>query len=190
MADLFDGRLENVGVREQRLEENDSSCRCLTDGRNFLFVYSDEKGQVSTFTRRGWNAPQRILQAICEKFDVDIVSEYEPQFWGFKTKEEEEAFWDEIGKKAEQDFYNEVTKFVQGEKHDLRPGSIGMIKAEIAKRLVAESPDLLSEDKRPDLIKAVDSIYDRDHTVVVKLTDKDLAFVRMAVTHEDDLPQA
>jgi hypothetical protein len=60
----------------------------------------------------------------------------------------------------------------------------------IAKRLVAESPDLLAEEKRSDLIKAIKMIYDRDHAVVVKLTDKALAFVRMAATHEDDLPQA
>jgi hypothetical protein len=33
-------------------------------------------------------------------------------------------------------------------------------------------------------------IYDQDHAVVVKLTDQDIAFARMAATHDDDLPQA
>ena len=79
---------------------------------------------------------------------------------------------------------------MSGGKHDIRPGTIGMIKAEIAKRLIADSPDLLAEDKRPDLIKGVNLVYDRDHTVVVTLTDEDLAVARMAATHEDDLPQA
>ena len=78
--------------------------------------------------------------------------------------------WDRIDQ-DEDNFYNEVVKFVRGEGHDIRPGTIGMIMAEIAKRLVAESPDLLAEDKRPDLIKAVNMIYDRDHAVVVNLTD-------------------
>jgi len=65
-----------------------------------------------------------------------------------------------------------------------------MIKAEIAKRLVAESSDLLAEDKRPDLIKAVNMIYERDHAIVVTLSDEDLALAQMVATHEDDLPQA
>jgi hypothetical protein len=190
MADLFDGRLENVGVHEKRCERTTSNSKCLTDGRNFLWVYCDEEGLVSSFTRSGMNAPQRILQAIGNAFGVDIVSEYEPEFWGYETREEWEAAWAAMAEKSEQNFYNEVVKFVRGEGHDIWPGTIGMIKAEIAKRLIAEAPDLLAEDKRPDLIKAVNMIYDRDHAVVVTLTDKDLAFARMAATHEDDLPQA
>jgi hypothetical protein len=65
-----------------------------------------------------------------------------------------------------------------------------MIQAEIGKRLIAESPELLAEDKRPELIKAVNLIYERDHAVTVKLNENELAFVRMFATHEDDLPQA
>jgi hypothetical protein len=190
MADLFDGRLENVGLREQYSEETTSDNRCLTDGRNCLWVFCNEKGLVSTFTRYGLNAPQRILRAISDEFNVDIVSEYEPEFWGYETKEQWEADWAAMAEKDEQNFYDEVVKFVQGEAHDIRPGTIGMIQAEIAKRLIAESPDLLAEDKRPELIKAVNMIYDRDHAIVVKLTDEDLAFARMVATHEDDLPQA
>jgi hypothetical protein len=136
------------------------------------------------------NAPQRILKAIGDAFGVDVVSEYEPEFWGYETEEEWEAAWAAMAEKKKQDFYNDVVKFVRGEGHKITPGTIGMIKAEIAKRLIAVSPDLLAVDKRPDLIKAVELIYDRDHTVRVTLTDKDLAFARMAATHEDDLPQA
>lgn len=190
MADLFDGRLEDVGVHEKRCEGTTSDSKCLTDGQNFLWVCCDEEGLVSVLSRYGMNAPQRILQAIGETCGVDIVSEYEPEFWGFKTQEEWDAWEHAEAKKQEVDFYNEVVKFVREEDHDIRPGTIGMIKAEIAKRLVAESPDLLAEDKRPDLIKAVELIYDRDHAIVVTLTDEDLAFARMATTHEDDLPQA
>jgi hypothetical protein len=84
----------------------------------------------------------------------------------------------------------DVPAIERGEAHDIQPGTMGMIQAEIAKRLIAESPDLLAEDKRPDLIKAVNLIYDRDHVVKVTLTDEDLANARMVATHEDDLPQA
>ena len=165
MADLFDGRLERLGVRqhhpERTLAPNE---KCLTDGlKNYLFVYSNEKGLVSSFTRWMPNGdPKYILQAICGEFDVDIVSEHEPQYWGFKTQEEWDAAWAKMAERDEQDFFNEVVKFVRGEAHDIKPGTIGMIQAEIAKQLIAESPDLLAEHKRPDLIKAVNMIEDRN----------------------------
>lgn len=190
MGDLFDGRLKNVGVHEHLSQEVTAKRRCLTDGRNFLWVYSDENGLVSSFSRYGMNAPQRILRAVANEFNVDIVSEYDPEFWGYKTKDEWDAAWTKMAEKDKQDFYDQVAKFVRGESHNIEPGTIGMIQAEIAKRLIADSPDLLAEDKRPDLIKAVDLVYDRDHPVVVTLTDKDLAIARMYATHEDDLPNA
>jgi hypothetical protein len=189
MEDLFDGRLNDVGVHEHHCEETTVNRKCLTDGRNFLWVNGDEKGLVSTFVRRGLNAPQCILEAIADEFDVDIVSEYEGRFYGFESDEAFDAWMKAEHEKDEQRFYNEVAKFVRGEAHDIRPGTIEMIQAEIAKRLIADSPDLLAEDKRPDLIKAVNLVYERDHAVKVTLTDEDLAFARMAATPEGDLPQ-
>jgi hypothetical protein len=64
-----------------------------------------------------------------------------------------------------------------------------MIKAEIAKRLTAESADLLAKDKRSELIKSVEPSM-TDHKVVVKLSDEDLAFATLAAADEDDLPKA
>jgi hypothetical protein len=91
MSDLFDGRLEGFGVHEHHANETTPNERCITDGRNSLCVYSDEKGLISCFARYGMNAPQRILGAIEEEFGVQIVSEYQPEFWGFKTIEEWDA---------------------------------------------------------------------------------------------------
>ena len=56
-----------------------------------------------------------------------------------------------MAEKADQEFYHEMVKFARGEDHDIKPGSVWMIKAEIAKRLTANSPDLLADAKRPDL---------------------------------------
>jgi hypothetical protein len=190
MSDLFDGRLEKVGVYEHQNDESTSTNRCLTDGRNFLWVHCNEEGFASTFTRYGGNAPQRVLRAVSDEFEVDIVSEYEPQFWGFKTKEEEAAFWEKQNERDEDEFYKELIGFVRGETHKLRLGTIGYIKAEIAKKLIAENSNLMDESKRSDLMKAINTVYDKDHAVVVTLAEKDLDFIRMAATHEDDLPQA
>jgi hypothetical protein len=55
-----------------------------------------------------------------------------------------------------------------------------MVIAEIAKGLIAQSPDLLAEDNRPTLIKSVRKIYFRDHT--------NLAFVALVndATYEQE----
>jgi len=109
MADLFDDRMNDVGVREHSSEEAAENCKCLTDGQNYLWVHGDENGFVSNFARYGMmNAPSRILNAISEAFLVDIASEYEAEFWGFKTNEEWETAWREMEKEAEQNFNTAV----------------------------------------------------------------------------------
>jgi hypothetical protein len=174
MADLFDGRLENDGVHEHHSKEATATQKCLTDGQNFLWVYANEKGLVSSFSRYCMNRTWRILNAIANEFDVDIVSEYEPEFWGYKTKEEWDMAWAAMAEKDERDFYNEVAKFVRGVAHNIRPRTIGMIQAEIAKRLIEESPDLLTKDRRADLIKAVKEVYDRDHVRQIRCIAPDM----------------
>ena len=76
MADLFDGRLESFGVHEHYTKETTPNQRFVTDGLNFLWVYSDEKGLILGFTRRGMNAPQHILGAIAEAFGVNRATIY------------------------------------------------------------------------------------------------------------------
>lgn len=73
-SELFDGRLERFGVREHIKDgKTDDRRRCLTDGRNFLWVYRCQEGAVAAFTRFGANAPGKILGAVAETFDADIV---------------------------------------------------------------------------------------------------------------------
>jgi len=67
-----------------------------------------------------------------------------------------------MAERDEQDFFNEVVKFVRGESHNIRSGTVGMDMAEIARKLIADNPDLLDESKRTDLMKVVNAIYDRE----------------------------
>jgi hypothetical protein len=161
VADLLDGRLEKVGVWQHHPERKLAAHeKCLTDGSNYLFVYSNEKGLVSCFSRYMPNGdPRYILATICDEFDVDIVSEHEPQYWGFETEEEWNAALAKMGEDAERDFFNEVVKFVRGEDHNISPGTVGMAQAEIIKRLIAENPHLAAEVRLPDLINAVRTMY-------------------------------
>jgi hypothetical protein len=140
--ELFDTRLEAFGVREHFVAvESTESWRCLTDGRNFRWVSICEDGIVGDLTRyHPGGAPGKILNAVAEAFDTDIVSEYEPQYWGFDTQEEWDARDEQISKEHEERFHNELLKFLHGEPNDIRPGTIGMIWAEIAKNSPRKIP--------------------------------------------------
>jgi len=133
-CDLFDGRLEEFGVREHvKPDETTEKSRCLTDGRNYMWVYMDDGGFAGSITRyASGGAPGKILGAIAEAFDTDIVSEYEPQFWGFDTQEEWDAAMSQMSREADERFYLEILKHLRGEPNDIRVGTIGMIKAEKA----------------------------------------------------------
>ena len=190
-TDLFDGRLAAFGVHEHHNENTTEKSRTLTDNRNYLCVHIADDGLVSAFTRYMPNgAPGKILRAIADTFDVDIVSEYEPLFWGFDTQEEWNAAWDAIAKEHDEEFHTQVLKFLNGEPHDIRPGTIGMQKAEIATKLVEEDPALLLPTNKNKLQNAIEATYDREHAVIVTLGPEDMEFVRMMATHEDDMPKA
>ena len=190
MEDLFDGRLESYGITEHT-EDGTTSAekRCLTDGRNWIWVYGEK--DVDCLKRFGMmNAPGKILGAIADAFETEIFSEYEPQFWGFDTAEEWDAEMERIAEEHEAEFYKDLIKHVKGEPHDLRAGTIGMEKAQIAEELVISRPDLLKPESKAELMEAVEEAYSANHAVEVTLTDDDLNMVRLMTTHEEDMPSA
>jgi hypothetical protein len=188
--DLFGGRLATFGIREHVSSDTSERSRCLTDGRNYLWVNLTEDGFVDSLTRSGANAPGKILAAISEAFETDVFSEYEPQYWGFDTKEEWEAAWKKISDQDRDQFYADVCAYIRGEPNNIKPGTIGEIKAKIAKTLVESQAALLQPENKDRLLAEMDAIYDRDHAVIIALGPEDMALVKMLATHEDDLPQA
>jgi hypothetical protein len=153
-------------------------------------VYIDDDGLVALLSRYGANAPQKILNAVAEVFDTDIVSEYEPEFWGFDTQEEWDAAWTKMAKETEEKYYIELLKYLRGQPNNIQPGTVGMVQAEIAKTLVENNPTLLLSENKAKLHDRVNSIYERDHTVKITLDPEQMALVKMIATHEDDLPKA
>jgi hypothetical protein len=165
-SDLFDGRLEKFDVHEKFNDETDAQKRVLTDGENFLWLYVDDAGLISCLTRYFPNGnPDKILDAIADAFDTEIVSEYEPQFWGFDTHEEWDAWQRELSQAHEEEFYSDILKFLRGEPNDIAAGTIGMIKAQIAQKLVENDPTLLLPDNKEKFRAEIQSTYVRDHTV-------------------------
>lgn len=139
------------------------------------------------------NAPHLIFEAIAKAFDTDIFSEYEPQFWGYETREE----WDvahaklnaKLNQKFADEFYGDLMKYLRGEPNVFKSGTNGMIKGKIAKDLVAENDGLLSPDRRQELMDKIDRVYEADHAVIVRLSDEEIAFAELFAAADDDLPQ-
>ena len=199
--ELFDGRLEAFGVREEVRSEGTAGryppyikvkeVRYLTDGQNSMEVVIYENGVACINVRNLWCAPEReILHAIAEAFETDIVSEHQPEYWGFDTQEEWDADEKRIHEEHERQFHAKLLKHLRGEPTDIQPGTIGMMKAEIAKSLVEKDPSFMETANRDKLMGEIDAIYDREHTVIVTLSPADIAAAVMLVTHEDDLPRA
>lgn len=193
MNELFSGRLAPYGISEASSTsvDKDPLRRNLTDGRNYLSIYANNDGTVDSLIRHGLtNAPGHILAAIAEVFETDIYSEHEPQFWGFDTKEEWDLYMEKLAEEDSAKFFIDITNYLNGEPHDIMPGTIGMLKANIAKTLVTDDRQLLDHENREKLLEMIDKIYDKEHAVIITLTDEDQALVKLAVTHEEDLPQA
>jgi hypothetical protein len=185
-SDLFGGRLERFGIREHVTPETSETQRCLTDGRNFVWVWLTEDNFVSCLTRYGFNPPQKILNAISKLLDAEIFSEYQPQYWGFDTQEEWDAAEEEMANVGRNRFYAELRAYVRGEPNDIRPGTVGEKKAEIAKKLVQEDATIIDDKDR--LFAAIDKM--NRPPPPRPTTPQEEAFWKLICTHEDDLPQA
>jgi len=111
-CELFDGRLEEFGIFEHvHPTQTTTRRRCLTDGWNYLWVFIDDGGFVSSLTRWAVNGdPSEILDAIAVTLETGIASEYQPQYWGFDTTEEWDAAekkWSMECEKAERDSHRQ-----------------------------------------------------------------------------------
>jgi hypothetical protein len=189
-CDLLCGRLATFGIREHVSSDTTERSRCLTDGRNYLWVYLTEHGFVGCLSRYGANAPGKILAAISEAFETDVFSEHEPQYWGFDTQEEWHAACKKMNDQVRDQFYAALRAYIQGEPNDIKPGTIGETKAKIAKKLVENDAALLQPENKDRLLSEMDAIYDRDYAVVITLGPEDMALAKMLATHEEDLPKA
>jgi hypothetical protein len=132
--DLFNGMLSRLRVKEHiKPDETTERKRGLTDGRNYVWVFIDEKGLVSGFTCYGHNVPTKIFTAVGRTFGTYIASEYEHQYWGFDTEEEWRAALNEEARQGRKEFHADLLKYLRGAKHGIRRGTNGMVMARIAK---------------------------------------------------------
>lgn len=57
----------------------------LTDGKSYLHVFRQTKSWPIVFERCGANNPDRIIEALEEKYSVRMVSEYDDDFETIKA---------------------------------------------------------------------------------------------------------
>ena len=187
---LFDGRLDKYGVREKANPDATVRRRYLVGSDGVLEAYENDDG-TSSFCRRSFTpVPWAVMDALTEEFETELVSEHDHRFWGFATKEEERDWHERMAKESEDNFYKDLIHHLRGEPNNLRTGTVGMRKAEIAKALVENDESLMAPDNRQQLLEAVEVIYDRDHAVKVTLTPEDTAAVELMVARRNKLPQA
>lgn len=188
--ELFDGRLDKYGVREDALVNSTPRLRSLVGTDGILEAYQNDDG-TSSFSRRSFNPiPWAVIDALTEEFGVELVSEHDHRYWGFASAKDWDDWNDKMSKQAEDNFYKDIVRYLRGKPNDLIAGTIGMLKAEIAKSLVMNDESLLMPINRHTLIKAVDEIYDQRHVVKIALTEHDLAAIEMMVRRTKELPQA
>jgi hypothetical protein len=184
--ELFDGRLEAFGVREEVRPEGVADpypaymkveqVRYLTDGRNSLEVAVYETGFADIIVENLWCAPEKeIFHAIAEAFATEIVTEGQPEFYGFETEEEWDAAQKRFHEESERRFHAELLKHLRGEPSDIQPGNTWMKRGEIAKSLVDKDPSLMEPENRDRLLGEINAIYDRAYAVKVTLTPEEVA---------------
>lgn len=61
-------------------ENNDAAGKCITDGTNYLWVYTGDGSDIS-FSKYGQNQVDDMIEAIEEKFETGILSEHHPEFF-------------------------------------------------------------------------------------------------------------
>jgi hypothetical protein len=110
---------------------------------------------------------------------------------GFESEEAFDKWMEDESRAAEEKFYADVLRYVQGEAHNLTPGTLGMGRADEVKKRVSERPELLLPENKNELRATFKQILDyRENVADVTLTEQDIAFADMIATREDDLPSA
>ena len=189
-TELFDGRLDKYGVREKAHADSTLRKRYLLGSDGVLEAYQNDDG-TSSFSRRSFTpVPWTVINALTEEFGIELVSEHDHRYWGFANEKDWRDWQDQLAKEAEGDFYKDLVHYIRGEPNDIRPGTVGMLQAEIAKDLVAKDESLMAPNNRHLLLEAVEVIYDRDHTVRVTLTKQNLAAAELMMARTNELPQA
>jgi hypothetical protein len=130
--------------------------RSLTDGSNVVRVCPDDAGYVDNLILVGPDETD-ILNAIEEACDCRIVSEDDPQFWGYDSWEQCFAERANAPRTYEHrnEFFAELWNFLHDKPHRFKPGTRGMAMAERARLHIEAKPELIEPGNCATLLELI-----------------------------------
>jgi hypothetical protein len=156
-AEVFEGRLQRLGIYERITDKTTDEYRSLTDGHNSVWIQGKPNNEVSKIVVWGTNDPTQIFSAISETFKVDIVLEEDDDDVELEElySERDNELLEEISRRAcakvnalEADFYipnNEHESFSQ----------VQLINVWIGLNLVQEDSTLLRPERTTEFLAKI-----------------------------------
>jgi hypothetical protein len=156
---LFDGRLVKFRIYERVTSKTTATHRSVTDGTNSVWVDSDANGLVEKIAVWGNNDAEWLFAVITFKYSVKIISEFEPQYWGFDSEDEWHiAVWvDDLS-----DSYSmligppptQISELSAMEDIHRRVTMLQILRHQIAARLIDADPSLREVENKHKLLRA------------------------------------
>ena len=154
MDELFDGRLEVHGIREVLVPARTKfDYRCLRDDSSFIWVVGYPHVEWIEYGRRMLN--YHIFKCILTEFDTDCYGEYDPELFGYGSREEMIAASEADAHVKEAKYLGDIMKYVLGEESEIEPHIRDGLHAKIGRLFVATFPDLAAPERREKLLAAI-----------------------------------
>jgi hypothetical protein len=165
VPDLFDGRLQRYGVYELLDAKSAATSRSLFDGRNKVRIEGGAGSQVTQIAIWGSNIASNIFEAIREACGVKIVTEHDPEYWGFKTDQEWRTA---LSVERHQHFIVEFQKYFNGQSNQIKAEfanfsavmdeplpSMSILKAIIARSILIQDSRLTSPENKLERLRTM-----------------------------------
>jgi len=154
-------------------------------------------GAITLHFDTAWSIPWPIYETLAERFPlltiegeiVELMMEFgghirchggdiEYEDKSDQIKADMAELHAKLAREGAEEFYADLLKFLSDQPCGIKPGTIGECKARIAKQLVQEEPGLIMPERQDEFLDRVKAIYERDHAIVVTLSDEEIASVR------------
>mgnify|MGYP001567499044 FL=1 len=192
IKELLDGCLEPFGITAYLQEfESGRWDGGLSDGENYLNVAGKE--YIDFLGRYSENTPLKIFKSISDCFQAPIYSEYSPEYNG----ENSDRKWDDFGFYATEGHVDEAYNLAMAEIKSMghaEPDTYWWFYAQVAGRLVSDNPALAFPERLAlicsEFINEWFSYMTRKPDKPFEITDRLIEQIRLAVSLDEELPQA
>jgi hypothetical protein len=162
-TEVFEGRLQRLGIYERITDKTTDDHRSLTDGHDSVWIQGNSNNEVSKITVWGTNDPTQIFSAISETFKVDIlleeVAESEAQK-ELKSKRDNELL-EEISHRARGDVRALEADFCVTDREEEILAQVQLINVWVGLNLVQEDSTLLRPERTTEFLAKIRHVSER-----------------------------